>query len=1372
MDQSSIKPEQPHSRLDVFRPTATQAGMVVNALRDPSRGVELEQLVVELDAPLALARVTEAFAVVHARHTVLRSAFRWEGADADGALLQEIVRDVPLEARFDALSAELTLARWLEIDRARGFDAARPPLHRVALLARGTSEPEHGDVIVWSFHHALLDGRSYRRVLEEVLDRLDGIETRAPEGPSFGDYCRVIASTDRAASHAYFAKKLEGASSTPLPIARVTGAARTPIESTLRLEDLGAAIAGAERVGASVANVIQAAWAWVLARRARVGDVVFATTRSGRLPSIDRVEEIVGCLVDTLPLRVRVEQREGAASLLSHVFAENRALRAHDHTPLTDVLASAGVTLGSLVVIERYDLEASMRARSARDATRRFTLHERSDFPLVLAAYQDGVGLRLVLEHDAHALSAPDARLLLEHVAAAIEVLGRAARDDDRRPLAELAILAPGEAERVAGWARGPFADRDALPETGSIVERFTSIGRGRRDEIALRDGRGTEIGRRELLERARRLAAAIQGAGAREQEIVFVLLPRSIHWVAALWGSWIAEGVYVPLDPSWPEERLRAVHDDVLESGAARQPVVITDHGTRELARRALLRAKVIDVDEAWDHPLPLGSSESATLELDAAGVPREPLAYLLYTSGTTGRPKGARLTHRALAAHVEGAIAHYGLLASDRVLQFTSLGFDVSIEEVVPTLVAGARVVLRSDEIAHDLDAFVREIARAGVTVLNLPSAFLHELLVHLERRSVDLPHTVRLVIVGGERPSPESWARLWTSVERAEGRGRAPLRFVNGYGPTEVTITSVVCDVRAAGVPPDGRTELPIGRPFGSCRAYVVRSLDAPTRVRKPEVDAPITPALASIEEPGELWLAGPQVASGYLARPEATAAAFVPDPFAHPSDVHRIAYRTGDLVKLGRRGELVFLGRIDRQIKLRGHRIEPAEIESAILAQRSVRDAVVVLAGEAEARALVAFVTSVGPPIDLDALRSAVAKRLTSVMVPSRFVALAELPLAASGKVDRDELVVRAGRALREVTPASADEPRNDLEAWLRPVFAHVLGRDDVDLERSFFEMGGHSLLAIRLLARLTSERPDLSLSLATLFTHPSIRGLAEALSSASAEAPTLVRLNPRRAEIEGELPLFCVCGVQLYGPLARAMETDRPVYGAFLPIETEAMHGDGPVLDVVTMAREYVALIRRAQPRGPYVLGGVSFGGILAYEMAQALTARGEEVRMLALFDTILPRGLEQRAWTDRARAGLGKLRQGSDALLSVVRKRAAKIEAQVRRLTGEHASVEEGGDVVALRDGVLKAAAEAYDAVIAPYPGRVVIFRAREGLGDGGERVRWDMGWTGLVRADTPVHGVSGDHLGILREPGVGEIARTLRSALARETSR
>jgi amino acid adenylation domain-containing protein len=743
------------------------------------------------------------------------------------------------------------------------------------------------------------------------------------------------------------------------------------------------------------------------------------------------------------------------------------------------------------------------------------------------------------------------------------------------------------------------------------------------------------------------------------------------------------------------------------------------------------------------------------------------DPLAYLLFTSGSTGRPKGTRIGHRALAAHADAAIPELGLEAGDRVLQFTSPGFDVSIEEVVPTILAGAQVVLRGDDAGRDPAVLLTEIERAAVTVLNLPSAYFHELVLHLESTYARLPRSVRLVVVGGERPSPETYARFAALFGRASTTGEQPMvRFVNAYGPTEVTITSVLCDVGAAGVPPDGRTELPIGRPFGACRAHVVRVPPGPSRAR--DETAPFVPRLAALKEPGELWLAGPQVAQGYLGRPDATARAFVPDPFAEEGDRDRVAYRTGDLVKRDARGQLVFLGRIDRQIKLRGHRIEPEEIEAVLLRLGHVRDAAVVLAEHGDDRALVAFVTALDPArrdaLEPTAIRDALAAQLPAVMVPARVEVLPALPIAPTGKVDRDALVRRGEQILREAPRTCvASETQNDVEAWLRAAFAEVLGREDVDLEASFFEQGGHSLSAIRLVSRLGRERPDIPLTLAGFFMAPSVRALARAVGARATEsAPTLVRLSARRPEIAGATPLFCVCGVHLYGSLARAMECDRPVFGAFLPVEADAITGDGRTLDVAAMARGYLELIRREQPAGPYLLAGVSFGGLLAYEMAQQLRAGGEEVRLLVLLDAILPRGLTRAPLATRLRLQVERLREDSDAVLGALRRRLDRARERVLGARGGLGP----RDAERVRDELFRAAGEAYDRTIRPYRGRVVLFRARGGLGYEGEVVRWDMGWSGLVPADTPIHAVEGDHLGILREPGVSEIARVLRGHL------
>ena len=260
-------------------------------------------------------------------------------------------------------------------------------------------------------------------------------------------------------------------------------------------------------------------------------------------------------------------------------------------------------------------------------------------------------------------------------------------------------------------------------------------------------------------------------------------------------------------------------------------------------------------------------------------------------------------------------------------------------------------------------------------------------------------------------------------------------------------------------------------------------------------------------------------------------------------------------------------------------------------------------------------------------------------------------------------------------------------------------------------------------------------------------------------------PTLVRLNLRKDDIENETPLFCVCAVQHYGALAHAMADDRPVYGAFLPVETDAAADASTALDVLSMAASYIELIQRKRPRGPYLIGGVSFGGLLAYEMAQQLSARGEEVRLVALFDSVLPRAFAKATVLDRAIVHLRKLRNGPDALIDAVRRRTDRVAAKVRTGLGRFGLGNEGLSPEEIRDEVFKNAGDAYDPIVRPYAGRVLIFRASGGF----DYIRWDIGWSGLVRADTPVHVVEGDHLGILKEPGASEIARVLRGELERK---
>ena len=438
---------------------------------------------------------------------------------------------------------------------------------------------------------------------------------------------------------------------------------------------------------------------------------------------------------------------------------------------------------------------------------------------------------------------------------------------------------------------------------------------------------------------------------------------------------------------------------------------------------------------------------------------------AYVIYTSGSTGRPKGVVVEHRSIAAYAAGAAAAFGLGPADRVLQFASISFDTSGEEIYPTLASGATLVLRPEDMALSIAHFLREVARLRITVLDLPTAYWHELAAGLGREGT-LPDCVRLVILGGEQALPDRLA-LW---RQKVGPG---VRLLNTYGPTEATIVASRCDLTR------GSAGAPIGRPIPGARAYVL--------------DRGGEPAPAGV--PGELYIGGSGLARGYLDRPEITAERFVPDPFAGAPGER--LYRTGDLVRWRPDGELEFLGRVDHQVKIRGFRVEPGEIEAALRGHPEVHDAAVVLKpGPGGDPRLVAYTVrerTVDAPADL---KAHLRERLPEFMVPAVFVELPALPLTPSGKVDR--------RALPEPAAARPEAaayvaPKSELERSIAAVWRDLLGIDRIGLEDNFFDLGAHSLLLVRAHASLR-EALGRELTVIDLFRHPSVGALARHLLS--------------------------------------------------------------------------------------------------------------------------------------------------------------------------------------------------------------------------------------------------------------------------------
>jgi amino acid adenylation domain-containing protein len=557
------------------------------------------------------------------------------------------------------------------------------------------------------------------------------------------------------------------------------------------------------------------------------------------------------------------------------------------------------------------------------------------------------------------------------------------------------------------------------------------------------------------------------------------------------------AGGCYVPVDPAYPAERIQYM---LADSGAR---VLLTQQ--RLLGTLPEFAGEVVVVDGPPLPPAPspargegehdndtsegserqLGDSPPpergrvAALRPPGGGLSPDNAAYVIYTSGSTGRPKGVVVTHRALANYAAAAVDLYGITPADRVLQFASLSFDASAEEIYPALLGGAPLVLRTEEMLTDAATFFARCAEWGVTVLDLPTAYWHELVAELERGAVRLPEAVRLVIIGGERALPERVA-AW---RRRVGDG---VRLANTYGPTEATVVATLAELQgreeAATLPDQPLPPVPIGRPVPNGRVYVL--------------DGEMRPLPVGAR--GELYVGGAGVARGYLGRPELTAERFVPDPFAAEPGAR--LYRTGDVARWRRAGELEFVGRADEQVKVRGFRIEPGEIEDLLLRHPGVRDAVVAAREDEPGRTrLVGYVVPREQAPSAAELRRHLAAELPEYMVPAAFVVLDGLPRTGSGKVDRRALPAPDAPG----APAeSYVAPESEAERRLAEIWAEVLRVERVGTRDDFFALGGHSLLATQVVSRVR-QAFGAELPLRALFEHPTVTELAALLPADAA-----------------------------------------------------------------------------------------------------------------------------------------------------------------------------------------------------------------------------------------------------------------------------
>ena len=1078
---------------DILPLTPVQQGMLFHTLYAPEAGLYCDQLVCVLHCSpaLDLDAFRHAWQAVAARHSILRTAFVWERQDAPlQVVLQKVT--VPVEAMdwqgLDRETQEERLNALLQGDRGRGFDPSQPPLLRVTVVRLGT----HDHRLVLEYHHMLMDAWSVPIVLGQLFTlyeaRREGREPALPEARPFRDYVAWLRRRDPQRSEAFWRELLHGFDApTPLGIERSSteAAGRTPDleQKDLRLSPPAtAALVGFARSGRlTLSSLVHGAWSVLLSLYSGQEDVVFGTVVSGRPEELPGIESMVGSFINTLPVRVQVPRTAGVGRWLSVLHDRLVEIRRHELSALVEIQGWSEVPRGlplfhSILAFENVPLDASLRELNGSVRLQGARYAARTNYPLTLTV-TPGTELALRIFYDRNRLESLAVDRALGHLAALLEALPGIA--DGR--LGDFPAMTQAERHQtVIEWNDTSVS----YPLGLCLHERIEAQVERSPDAVAVLSDE-ERLTYRELDRRADRLARRLRALAVGPEVPVGVFAERSAGMVVGLLAVLKAGGAYAPLDPEYPDERLGFMLE------GSRTPVVLTQTPLAERLGRLLRQGTSVVL---LDDPADRRPDPAQGVPLRSGATP-DNAAYVIHTSGSTGRPKGVVNTHRGIVNRLLWMQDRYGLGAGDRVLQKTPFSFDVSVWELFWPLLTGACLVMARPGGHRDGPYLVETIAAAGITTLHFVPSVLQ---VFLEEEGLERCSRLRRVICSGEALVPELAQRFFSRLGEPCG-----VELHNLYGPTEaaVDVTSWAC---TAG---DARPTVAIGRPIANLHIVL---LDPAGR-----------PVPAGIQ--GELHIGGTGLARGYLHRPDLTAERFVPSPFADTfgGSGERL-YRTGDLARFAAAGEIEFLGRIDHQVKIRGVRIELGEIESVLLRHPALRDAVVMACpGPAGHPRLVAYTVAAGEAEPGSAeLREWAMASLPDTMVPALFVALPEMPLTASGKVDRRALPVP------DATPADAAvfrRPRTPVEEVIAEIWAQVLGLEQVGIDEDFLAIGGHSLVATQIASRIR-ESLGVGLPLRELFQRPTVARLAalaeELLRDGAEAASPPIRPVPRG----GELPL--------------------------------------------------------------------------------------------------------------------------------------------------------------------------------------------------------------------------------------------------------
>jgi len=1316
----------------------SQQGLwVLNQLM-PGASVYHTPTAARLTGKLDVAALRAALDAIVARHDALRTTFITVAGTPRQVVIKQLSLDLPLidlRGLGDA-EREDQAQQLLRHEVSKEFDLSQGPLIRAVLIKLN----DEGHLLLVTMHHIVTDGWSMGIFHRELSLLYEAFHKQEPSPLDqlpiqYLDYAewqrKWFESESYRSQLAYWKEKyatlpaaLELPADHPRPSMQTHRVfrgshhtCRLSRQLTKELKQL------CQKENVTLFMALLAVYKILLHRYTGERDIVVGTPIAGR--QMPETEELIGLFINTLALRSDISGSLSFREVLKQVKAVALAGYSNQDLPFDrlvkelqpDRALAHNPLFQVMFVLQSAEI---LPVQLSGLITEHFRIdHVMANFDLTLDIVEREGQLVCRLESNADLFESETIERMMEH----FQILLEGAVANPEQSISQMPLLSEAERRQLLVEWNDTSTE---YPAHKSIQELFEQQVDHRPDAVALVD-ENRQISYRELNSRANQLAHYLRRRGIAPDTRVAICLDRSPEMIVTLLAILKAGGAYVPLDPDYPQARLQLMLED------AQAQVLLTQKALHRSLPQAA--AEVICLDEL-SNEIASESQQNPAIETTA-----DNLAYVMYTSGSTGKPKGVAVTHRNVVRLVKNT--NYASFSADEVfLQCSTVSFDASTFEIWGSLLNGARLALLPAG-PPSLTELGQALKRHQVTTLWLTAGLFHLMVDnHLE----DL-RSVRQLLAGGDVLSVPHVRKVFTELRHC--------RVINGYGPTENT-TFTCCyplmDLNRV------NGSVPIGFPISNTTVYVLDRYLNPT----------------PIGVPGELYIGGDGLARGYLGQPNLNAEKFVSDPFSDLSDAR--LYRTGDMVRFRASGEIEFIGRIDNQVKVRGFRIELGEIEAALAEHPTVREAVVVARKDEGDKHLAAYLTTAaGKEIAIDELRTFLQQKLPGHMVPSVFVVLESMPLTPMGKVDRKALPLTNGFKPKTKEFSNAGD---ELELKLTRIWERVLNVRPVGMDDNFFELGGHSLLAVRLFAQI-EKLFGKNLPLATLFQAPTVRQLAKAMRRegwrAAWSSLVMIQSGGQRT------PFFCVHAsggnVLEYRDLAQLLGPDQPFYG----LQAKGLDGkEEPHTTIRAMADHYLKEMREVQPEGPYLLGGRSSGGTIAFEMACRLAAEGQKVALLALLDTypagyfkLLPgsgswrqragrfarklrshrENLRQLSLPDQVAYGFRKLKYAPAKIKHKIFRRAYKLYQRYGRpLPPVLKNIEE----------INFAAVKDYEPQT--YSGNVTLFLASDLTAD----FDLDDGWRELVHGEIETFEISGNHLNMIKEPYVRPLAEKLRACLDR----